>query len=236
MASGGGTATQGSMGGSTASMTAYNCEELKAAVEEAHKFDRTATAHCEAYGSVFNAASAGVDILAHCGFILPDGERSFDEEVVKLMAEKKLFYNPTLQTGSARHDELKRKDQTGNFTSRERDAFEVTGYKFKRKYENMMKMLSLGVEVVAGSDSTGLGNSTRLLRALEMMCEAGMSPIQVIKSATSTSAKALKIDYNVGSIREGFIAGLIVVEGGPSKEVSDLRKVKLVMKSGILTS
>jgi len=232
MASGGGSATQGSMGGPTAAMVAFSKEELETAVKEAHKFGRITTAHCEAYESVYNAASAGVDVLAHCGFIRPDGERSFDDEAVKLMAEKKLFYNPTLQTGSARYDELKTRNKMGSLSPKEKEALEVLEYKFNRKYENLRKMLAYGVEIVAGSDSTGLGKSTRLLRTLEIMHESGMSPIQVIKSATSNAAKALKIENKVGSIHEGLRADLIVVEGDPAKEISDLKKTKLVMKSG----
>ena len=93
-------------------------------------------------------------------------------------------------------------------------------------------MLAFGVDIVAGSDSTGLGNSTRLLRSMGMMREADMLPIQVIKSATSISAKALKIDNRVGSVREGLTADLIALEGDPGKEISNLRKIKLVIKFG----
>ena len=101
MASGGGTTNQGSMGGPTASQVAYNRDELASAVEEAHKLGRVTTAHCEAYDSISNAVHAGVDVLAHCGFIMPDGTRDYDELAVKTMAANGQYYNPTLQTGSA---------------------------------------------------------------------------------------------------------------------------------------
>ena len=233
MASGGGSATQGSMGGPNASMVAYNVDELKASVEEAHKLGRIVTAHCEAYESVFNAASAGVDVLAHCGFIMPDGERGFDEEAVKLMAAKKLYYNPTLQTGSARYDELRNRGESGTLTRKDKDTLEALGYKFQKKFENLRRIIDHGVEIVAGSDASGLGNSTRLIRALEMMHEAGMSRIQVIRSATSIAAKAMKMDDKIGSIKPGVEADIIGVKGDVSLDISSLRKTRFVMKSGV---
>ena len=75
MASGGGSANIGSLGGPTASQVAFNGDEIQAAVNESHKLGRVTTAHCEAYESVRRAAEAGVDIICHCGFILPDGSR-----------------------------------------------------------------------------------------------------------------------------------------------------------------
>lgn len=232
MASGGGSAQRGSMGGPTASMPAYSVEELRASVEEAHKFKRIVTAHCEAYESVHDAATAGVDVLAHCGFIMPDGERGYDEGAVKIMAEKRLYYNPTLQTGSARYDELLKRGENGVLSNRDKEALEALRYKFQRKYENLMRIVNSGVEVVAGSDSTGLGNSTRLVRAMEMMCEAGMPRMQVIKSATSTAAKALNMGGRLGSIQRGVEADIIGVSGNPAIDLSSLRKPSLVMKSG----
>ena len=106
-------------------------------------------------------------------------------------------------------------------------------HKFQRKYENLMRMISSGVEVVAGSDSTGLGNSTRLIRAMEMMCEAGMPPIYVVKSATSNAATALKMGDTLGSIRPGAEADILGVAGDITQDIFNLGKTRFVMKSGV---
>ena len=233
MASGGGSAKMGSLGGPTASQVAFNEAELRSAVDESHKLGRVTTAHCEAYESVGNAARAGVDILCHCGFILPDGSRSFDVQAAKIIAEKGLYYNPTLQTGSDRYDQLKSKKNEGQvLTGEEEKALKELEYKFKRKFDNLMKLRKMGVNIVAGSDATGLGNSTRLLRAMEMMVDAGMSPLNVIASATSTAAKAYKMDNVFGTIRGGMKADIISVKGNPEKDISDLRKLTFCMKEG----
>jgi imidazolonepropionase-like amidohydrolase len=233
MASGGGSAKMGSFGGPTASQVAFNEAELCSAVDESHKFGRVTTAHCEAYESVGNAARAGVDILCHCGFILPDGSRSFDEEAVRVMDEKGLYYNPTLQTGSNRYDILVSKKNEGRvLTGEEEITLNALEYKFQRKYDNIMRFIKMGVNIIAGSDATGLGNSTRLLRAMEMMVEAGMSPLNVISSATNTAAKAYKMDNLFGTIKAGLKADIISVDGNPEKDISDLRKIKFCMKEG----
>jgi imidazolonepropionase-like amidohydrolase len=226
MASGGGTR------GTSSREPSFSEEEIRAAVDEAHKHGRTVSAHCEAYESVGNAARAGVDVLEHCGFILKDGSRGFDEEAVRTMTEKKLYYDPTLQTGSSARDALREKEKDGALTEDERSALEGLDYKIRRKSENLARMVEMGVQVVAGSDGIGLGNSARLIRAMELMVEAGMTPLQVIASATGNAARAMRMDYLFGALKVGLEADIIAVEGDPSVNISSLRSVKMVMQSG----
>ena len=227
MASGGGTR------GTSSRQASFSEEELRAAVEEAHRLNKTVAAHCEAYESVGNAARAGVDVLEHCGFILPNGSRGFDEEAVRTMVDKELYYDPTLQTGSAVRDALREREQRGEaLTESEKSTLERQEYKIRRKSENLARMVEMGVQVVAGSDGIGLGNSARLIRAMELMAEAGMTPIQVITAATSKAAKALKVDNAFGAIKEGLEADIIAVEGDPSADISSLRSLKLLMQRG----
>ncbi|MDP7207390.1 MAG: amidohydrolase family protein, partial [Candidatus Bathyarchaeota archaeon] len=117
----------------------------------------------------------------------------------------------------------------------EERAWEELNYKFQRKFENLSRMRKMGVKVVAGSDATGLGNSTRLLRAMEMMVDAGMSPLEVISSATGTAAEAYRMGDIFGTIKVGVKADIISVEGNPEKDISDLRKIKFCMIDGIIT-
>ena len=227
MASGGGTK------GTDNSLASYTEEELKAAVDEAHKNGLTTFAHCEAYESVGNAARAGVDVLEHCGFILPDGTRGFDEEAVKIIIDKGLYYNPTLQTGSQRRDILTRKKKHGeSLTLKQEETLERLNYKIRRKSENLIKMVKMGVQVVAGSDGIGLGNSALLIRTMELMVEAGMTPVQVIASATGIGTKAIRMNDKFGTIAKKLEADIIVVAGDPSKDISCLRAPRMIMQSG----
>ena len=231
MASGGGTK------GTRNSEASFTEEELRATVEEAHRLGRTTMAHCEAFDSVGNAARAGIDVLEHCGFILPDGSRGFDEEVTKLMAEKGLFYNPTLQTCSQRRDALRGKiNRKERLTGEEEYTLEGLEYKLRRKSENLLRMVDHGVQVVAGSDGIGIGNSAQVIRTLELIVEAGLTPLQAIVSATGNGAKALKMNHIFGTLKGGLEADIIAIQGDPSEDITRLRSPLMVMQGGRVVS
>jgi imidazolonepropionase-like amidohydrolase len=61
-----------------------------------------------------------------------------------------------------------------------------------------------------------------------------MPTFDVLKAATSVNAKAFHLEKQIGFIKEGLIADIVIVTGDPSKNISDLRKVKFVMKDGII--
>lgn len=69
-------------------------------------------------------------------------------------------------------------------------------------------------------------------RELELMVAYGMKPLEALRSATSINAGIFGIDQSVGRIKPGMLADLLIVEGDPSKNIKDLRNVKMVVKSG----
>jgi len=226
MASGGGTP------GTDNSRPSFEEEEILAAVQEAEKFGKTVTAHCEAYECVGRSARAGVHTLAHLGFIKPDGTRGFDEEAVWTIVQKGLYVDPTLQTASAQRDSLREKKKARTLTEQEKITLEAVEYKIRIKQENLAEMFRLGVKFAAGSDGWGLGKCTRLVRTLELMVEAGMSPTAVIVSATKNGAESLRMGHLFGTISEGKEADIIAVDGDPTENISCLRSPVMVMQSG----
>jgi imidazolonepropionase-like amidohydrolase len=226
MASGGGTP------GTDNSRPSFEEEEIQAAVQEAEKFGKTVTAHCEAYECVGRAARAGVHTLAHLGFIKPDGTRGFDEDAVRTIVQKSLYVDPTLQTASAQRDSLKTKVRTGTLTEQEIAAFEEAEYKISRKQENFARMLKINVKFAAGSDGWGLGKCTRLVRTLELMVEAGMPPKEAIVSATKNGADSIRMGNLFGTLAQDKEADIIGVDGDPTTNISLLRSPVMVMQAG----
>jgi hypothetical protein len=96
----------------------------------------------------------------------------------------------------------------------------------------MVKMLyDAGVPLVAGTDSTP---GFALHRELELYAEAGIPANEVLRIATLGAARVMKRDNELGSIAPGKLADLILVEGDPTRRISDIRRVSLVVKDGRL--
>jgi imidazolonepropionase-like amidohydrolase len=96
----------------------------------------------------------------------------------------------------------------------------------------MIKMLyDAGVPLVAGTDATP---GFALHRELELYAEAGIPANEVLRIATIGAARVMKRDGELGSVAPGKLADLILVEGDPARRVSDIRRVSLVVKDGVV--
>jgi len=89
-----------------------------------------------------------------------------------------------------------------------------------------------GVRIVAGTD-VGVPGHT-LHRELELYVKAGLTPLEAIQAATITPARVMKLENEVGTIEPGKRADLIILEGDPLENISNIRKVSFVMTQGRL--
>lgn len=101
------------------------------------------------------------------------------------------------------------------------------------KRETFKEALKAGVTICAGGD-VGVFAHGDNVRELELMVNYGMSPTDVLRSATSINARVFHMDNLVGKIVAGLKADLLVVKGDPLKNISDLRKIEFVMKDGVI--
>ena len=91
--------------------------------------------------------------------------------------------------------------------------------------------MTQGIPIVAGTDAlAGFG----LHRELELYVEAGIPPAKVLQLSTLGSARVMKRDAQLGSITPGKTADLVLVDGDPIKNISDIRNVRTVLKDGKL--
>ena len=203
-------------------------DEMKVIVEEAHRVNRKVAAHAIGDLATRIAAEAGVDSIEHA-YIVPD-------DVLKMMADKKIFLVPTdgpldtyldifVKTKHPSAEDLERmRADLGRFLKGSRDR--------------LARAVKAGVRIAAGSDMyyqlPGLTRGQASLTMLRAYAESGMTPMQIIQAATINAAELLGAQHRLGSIEAGKVADLIAVSDDPLKDIAALEHVRFVMKGGTL--
>jgi imidazolonepropionase-like amidohydrolase len=108
---------------------------------------------------------------------------------------------------------------------------EPPGITNKRK--TFQLALQFGVTICMGGD-VGVYTHGDNAREMEMMVDYGMKPIDVLRSSTSINSDVFGYADKIGRIKKDLFADIIAVEGDPSSDIKNIRKVKLVMKDGVI--
>ncbi len=193
-------------------MPTFSIEELKLIVETAKSSGRDVVAHASTNEGIRRATLAGVVSIEH-------GNDASDE-VLNLMKERNVALCPTL---AATYSITKYKGWDGKSS----EPKEIIA-----KRASFERAVKSGVTIVAGGDVGVFAHGENALE-LFLMAEYGMPILDVLKSVTSVNAKVFKLN-ELGNIKSGYLADIIVVEGNPVQEITALSKVKLVMKDGYL--
>lgn len=195
-------------------------EEMKAAVEEAHKAGRKTATHAQGTQGIKNAILAGLDSIEHGIFL--------DDEVIAMMLERKVALVPTLV---APYHIVRGGVEAG--------IPEYAVEKSKRVIEahtNSFKMaLKAGVTIAMGTDcGTPLNVPGKNALEFELMVKAGMTPLQALTAGTGTASMVCDRPL-VGSLAKGQLADIIVVRGNPVDDIALLQNkenILRVMKDG----
>jgi len=190
----------------------FTLDEIRAAVDEAHRQRHKVAAHAMALQGVHNAVTAGVDSIEHGNYIADDD--------MKTMISKGIFYVPTIYVG-----EYVAPGRAAAGAPVWVDMVKIHGETFRRA-------VKAGVKVAFGTDVGGFDWKIDPAGEFPLMVKYGMTPAQALHSATSNAAELLGMQNQIGSIEAGKFADIIAVPGNPLEDVTVLQKVNFVMKGG----
>lgn len=229
MASGGGTV------GTQSWNPSFSQDELDALVDEAHRFDRKATAHCLCARSIEMAIDAGFDQLEHAGFIADrTGRQVYEPAVAEKLAKSGIPVTGTLAVGGAVLRELRARPSLSEAEAAFLARWEKSA---AQNLDQFRKLREAGVSFVAGTDAGW--RFTRfddLPLEMSLMQEGGMSAMETIVSATGYAAEVIDIAHETGSLKPGLAADILVVAGDPLVDLAALGDIRLVMQAGKVKS
>jgi imidazolonepropionase-like amidohydrolase len=197
---------------------AFNLDEMRALVDEAHAQGRKVMCHALGGPGLRLALEAGVDSVEH-GCYLDE-----DPELIPMMAERGIVLTPTLLVY-----EYHRESKAPHVRERARALQE-------HHRESIRRALAAGVRVVAGTDAGGHGHPPNA-GELPLLVAAGLTPMQAIQAATGWAAECVGLEREVGTLEKGKRADLIAVAGDPLADVAvltDASRIRLVLKDGVV--
>lgn len=197
----------------------FTMDELEGIVEAANDLGMITAAHAHGAEGMKRAVLAGITSIEHGSLMT--------EEVMDLMVQNGTYYVPTLSAGV--------------FTTEKAD---IEGYYPevvipKAKYIGTMmkgtfgKAYKKGVKIAFGTDC-GVSPHGDNAKEFQYMVEAGMTPEDAIRSATIEAARLMRVDDELGLIKEGYLADIVAVKRDPLKDISVLEQVSFVMKKGVV--
>lgn len=194
----------------------YPLPVLQALIDETHRLGKKGACHVYGGQGLENAIVAGCDTIEH-GFGL-------NQKLIDQMVARGLYYDPTI----VRYTEPGIDDN---------DAKSTAGkYRMIPIFENAVHMAAQtrGIKVMLGSgvDGATFAHGTQGLEFEALVKIAGLSPAQAIQAGTLTNATAMGWQSQIGSIEKGKYADLIAVSGDPLSDITELQRVKFVMKGG----
>ncbi|NOY79408.1 MAG: amidohydrolase family protein [Kiritimatiellaeota bacterium] len=202
----------------------YTYEELEALVDEAHAWDIPVAVHCHTQPGLDYCIRAGADQIHHGAFI--------DEVAVRGMAEKGIFFIPTLAVTCQRNIDASGAERP--WMVREMQDSQLV------HREGVRLARELGVKVGVGTDYPGghwwqIGERTMV--ELQELVACGYTPMEALVAATRTNAAAFRLLDDLGTLEPGKRADLVLVSGNPLDDISLLARpenILLVMKDGVV--
>jgi imidazolonepropionase-like amidohydrolase len=204
-------------------------DELHAAVDQAHRMDRKVACHVNFPPSITNALNAHVDSVEH-GCLVTDEE-------LEQMADQGTYWVVTPLIYHKQFETFKAKVADPETPTAEREWAEAQVRRHEWIWDNMPRAIlrahEMGVKIVVGSDQlypeVGIA---ALPLDMKMVVDIGLSPMAVIRAATSRAAECIGCQDVLGSVETHKLADLIAIDGDPLSDIAVMQNVVLVIKNG----
>ncbi len=199
---------------------AFTDGELRAIAESAHMLGRTVTASAFPAASINGALKAGFDAVVHGAFA--------DDASIRLMKENDAFFIPTLLAGAVVGDMAR--DPKTPFSERwRRDNLAIE----RGIRSSFARAHVAGVKIAFGTDA-GWRPHGRNAEQFALMVGAGMKAMEAIVAATITAADLMGLSAEIGTLAPGKAADLIATGASPLDDISELTRVRFVMRGGMV--
>jgi imidazolonepropionase-like amidohydrolase len=186
-------------------------EELRAVFDEAHRWGKRAACHVMGSIAIANVLEAGADVIDHGTYL--------NDALAERMVRQGTYYSPTLSAYCCQT--MHPRFQRGEEWARSHSVL------VEPHCDAIRAAVRAGVKVVTGTDSTGV-----YAEEVQLMREGGMKPMDSILACTRYAAEALGMADQIGTVVEGKLADLVVLDGDPLADPWALERVQLVVKDG----
>jgi len=194
----------------------YPLPVLQALIDETHKLGKKAGCHVYGGEGQKNAIVAGCDTIEHAW--------ALNQEQADMMVAKKLYYDPTIVRYTEPYmDDVDAKNTGGKFR-----MIPI----IQKAVSMAVKTPGLKIMVGSGVDGSTFPHGTQALEFVSLVKDTGMTPARAIQSGTMVNAEAMGWQDQIGSIDKGKYADLVAVSGDPLSDITELQRVKFVMKGG----
>jgi imidazolonepropionase-like amidohydrolase len=194
----------------------YPMPVLQALIDETHRLGKKTGCHVYGGEGQKNSILAGCDTIEHAF--------GLDQEQANMMVAKKLYYEPTFQ----RYIEPYMDDNDAKNTGGKYRMIPI----FEKAVSMAAATKGMKIMVGSGADGSTFAHGTQALEFEMLVKHGGVSPARAIQSGTMVNAEALGWQDRIGSIDKGKFADLIAVSGDPLGDITELQRVKFVMKGG----
>ena len=206
------------------SVVEFTMEELEAMVDEVHRNKKKITAHATFGEAIERVARAGFDSVEHGG--------TMDQETIDLLADKDIFIVTTFSPVTLQAQQGEEFGMDPEFVEKRKKQMNDTS-----RYESITEASNAGVDICMGTDAgSPLVPHNEVATELQLLVEYGIceDALEAISCATGNSARLCGVEDEWGTLKEGLLADVLVIDGDPLSDLGELRDIEKVYLGGDL--